>query len=159
MIGTLFNIIPTIDRLKAYENRVLRRMFGRKRDEETGGWRKLHEDEFRYLYAIINIKRPIKAMHTTGRLGEMRNAYTILAGCPEETGYGLYDRAIEVRCPAEAKDFSSSVYVQTGSGAHPHSPGLKRGRGVTLTTHPHLVLRSRMINSHITSSPKRLRGV
>jgi hypothetical protein len=36
-------------------------------------------------------------------------------------GYGLDDRAIEVRFPAEVKDFSSSLCVQTGSGAHPAS--------------------------------------
>jgi hypothetical protein len=36
-------------------------------------------------------------------------------------GYGLDDRAIEVRSPAGAKDFSSSLCVQTGSGAHPAS--------------------------------------
>jgi hypothetical protein len=35
--------------------------------------------------------------------------------------YGLDDRAIEVRSPAEAKNFSSSLSVQTGSGAHPAS--------------------------------------
>jgi hypothetical protein len=58
------------------------------------------------------------------------------------SGYELDDRAIEVRSPAEAKDFSSSLCVQPGSGAHPASctmgtggpfPGAKRGRGVTLT--------------------------
>jgi hypothetical protein len=37
------------------------------------------------------------------------------------SGYGLHDRAIEVRSPAEAKDFSSNFCVQTGSGAHPAS--------------------------------------
>jgi hypothetical protein len=37
------------------------------------------------------------------------------------SGYGLDDRAIEVRSPAEAKDFSSSLCVQTVSGAHPAS--------------------------------------
>jgi hypothetical protein len=36
-------------------------------------------------------------------------------------GYGLDDRAIEVRSPAEAKDFSCSLCVQTGTGAHPAS--------------------------------------
>jgi hypothetical protein len=65
--------------------------------------------------------------------------------------YGLDDRAIGVRSPAGAKDFSSSLCVQTGSGAHPAScpvgtggpfPGVKRGRGVMLTTHPYLVPRS-----------------
>jgi hypothetical protein len=58
--------------------------------------------------------------------------------------YGLDDRAIDVRSLAGAKDFSCSLCVQTGSGAHPDSctmgtvgpfPGAKRGRGVTLTTH------------------------
>jgi hypothetical protein len=61
------------------------------------------------------------------------------------SGYGLGGRAIEVRSQAEANGFSSSLCVQTGSGAHPAfctmgtavlSRGLKRGRGVTLTTHP-----------------------
>jgi hypothetical protein len=61
-------------------------------------------------------------------------------------GNRLDDRAIEVRSPAEAKGFTSSLSVQTGSGAHPdsctmgtggvHSPGLKHGQGVTVTTHP-----------------------
>jgi hypothetical protein len=37
------------------------------------------------------------------------------------SGYGLDDRAIDVRSPAEAKDFSSNLCVQTGSGAHPAS--------------------------------------
>jgi hypothetical protein len=59
--------------------------------------------------------------------------------------YGLDDRAIGVRSPAGAKDFSCSLCVQTGSEAHPVScpmgtgvlnPWVKRGRGVTLTTHP-----------------------
>jgi hypothetical protein len=61
------------------------------------------------------------------------------------SGYGLGDGAIGVRSPAEAKDFSSNLCVQTGSEAHPASCtmgtggpflGAKRGRGVTLTTHP-----------------------
>jgi hypothetical protein len=64
------------------------------------------------------------------------------------SGYGLGDRAIEVRSPTGAKDFSFSLCVPTGSGAHPAFclvgtggpfPGVKRGRGVTLTTHFHLV--------------------
>jgi hypothetical protein len=65
--------------------------------------------------------------------------------------YGLDDRAIGVRSPAGVKDFSSNLCVQTGSGAPPASctmgtgglsPGVKRGRALTLTTHPHLVPRS-----------------
>jgi hypothetical protein len=82
--------------------------------------------------------------------------------------YGLDDRAIEVRSPAGAKDFSFSLCVQTGSGAHPASctmgtgvlsPGVKRRRGVMLATHPHLVPRSRMSRSNTSSPPKRLHGV
>jgi hypothetical protein len=73
-----------------------------------------------------------------------------------------------VRSPTEAEDFSSSPCVQTGSGAHPaycpmgtagSFPGVKRGRGVTLTTHPHLVPRSRMSRSYTSSPPKRHHGV
>jgi hypothetical protein len=80
------------------------------------------------------------------------------------SGYGLDDRAIEVPSPAEAKDFSCSLCVQTGSGAHPSSftmgtggpfHGDKRGRSVTLTTHPHVVPRSRMSRSY-TSPPSAL---
>jgi hypothetical protein len=82
--------------------------------------------------------------------------------------YGLDDRAIGVRSPAGAKDFSSNFCVQTGSEVHPAPctmgtggpfPGAKRGRGVTLTTHPHLVPRSRMGRSYIFSPPKRHHGV
>jgi hypothetical protein len=78
--------------------------------------------------------------------------------------YGLDDRAIGVRSPAGARDLSSNLCVQTGSEAHPASctmgtggrfPGAKRGRGVTLTTHPHLKPRSRMNRSYTSSSPKR----
>jgi hypothetical protein len=38
-------------RLRVFENRVLRRIFEPKRDEETGGWRKLHTEEFHNLYS------------------------------------------------------------------------------------------------------------
>jgi hypothetical protein len=76
----------------------------------------------------------------------------------------LDDRAIGVRSPAGAKDFSSNLCVETGSGTHPASctmgtggtfPGVKSGRGVMLTTHPHLVPRSRMSRSYTSSPPKR----
>jgi hypothetical protein len=80
------------------------------------------------------------------------------------SGYGLDDRAIEVRFPAEVKDFSSSLCVQTGSGAHLASctmgtedpfPGAKAQPGRDY----HLVPRSRMSRSYIASPPKRLRVV
>jgi hypothetical protein len=80
--------------------------------------------------------------------------------------YGLDDRAIEVQSPT-GTGFSSSPCVQTGSVAQPPiqwvpgvlSPGVKRGRGVTLTTHPHLVPRLRMSRSYTSSPPINLHGV
>jgi len=48
-------------RLKVLENRVLRRIFGPKRDEVTGEWRKLHNEELNYLYCSHNIVRVIKS--------------------------------------------------------------------------------------------------
>jgi len=47
-------------RLRVFEDRVLRRIFGPKRDEVTGEWRKLHNDELDYLYCSPNIVRTIK---------------------------------------------------------------------------------------------------
>jgi hypothetical protein len=49
-------------RLRVFENRVLRRTFGPKRDEVTGDWRKLHNVEFHNLYSSPNIIRTIKSM-------------------------------------------------------------------------------------------------
>jgi hypothetical protein len=79
--------------------------------------------------------------------------------------YGLDDW---VRSLTEAQDFSSSPCIQTGSGAHPASypmdtgvlsPGVKRGRGMTLTTHTHLVPRLRMSRSYTSSPPMYLHGM
>jgi hypothetical protein len=44
-----------------FENRVLRRVFGPKRDEVKGEWRKLHNEEFRNLYSLPNIWRGLKS--------------------------------------------------------------------------------------------------
>jgi hypothetical protein len=84
------------------------------------------------------------------------------------SGYGLDDRAIEVRSPAGAKDFSSSLCVQTGSGAHqasctmgtggPFSGGKARS-GRDADRSPHLVPMSWMSRSYTSSPPKRLYGV
>jgi hypothetical protein len=48
-------------RLRAFENGVLRRIFGPKRDEETGGWRKLHNEELHNSYSSPSIIRIIKS--------------------------------------------------------------------------------------------------
>jgi hypothetical protein len=44
-----------------FENRVLRRIFGPRRDEVMGGWRKLHNEELRDLYSLPSIIRIIKS--------------------------------------------------------------------------------------------------
>jgi transcription termination factor 2 len=71
-----------------FENRVLRRIFGPKRDEVTGDWRKLRNEELHNLYSSPNIIRMIKSrrMRWAGhvaRMGETRNTYRILVGKPE----------------------------------------------------------------------------
>jgi len=48
-------------RLRVFENRVLRRVFGPKRDEVTDEWRKLHNEELRNLYSLPNIVRVVKS--------------------------------------------------------------------------------------------------
>jgi hypothetical protein len=72
-----------------FENRVFRRIFVPERDEVTGGWRKLHSEELHGLYSSPGIVRVIKArrMRWAGHLacmGEVRGAYNILVGWPEE---------------------------------------------------------------------------
>ena len=54
-------------RLRVFENRVLRRVFGPKRDEVTGEWRKLHNEELRDLYSLPNIVRVEKSRRMDGR--------------------------------------------------------------------------------------------
>jgi hypothetical protein len=70
-------------KLKVFENRVQRRIFGPKRDEVTGEWRKLHNEELRDLYSLPSIIRIIKSrrMRWAGhvaRMGEKRNGYRLL---------------------------------------------------------------------------------
>ena len=52
--------------MKVFENRVLRRIFGPKRDELTGEWRKLHNEELNNLYSSINIVWVIKSRRKMG---------------------------------------------------------------------------------------------
>jgi hypothetical protein len=71
-----------------FENRVLRRIFGPKRDKATGEWRRPHNEELDDLYSSPNIIRVIKSrrMRWAGhvaRMGEKRRTYRILVGRPE----------------------------------------------------------------------------
>jgi hypothetical protein len=75
-------------RQRVFENRVLRRIFGPKRDEVTGEWRKLQNEEFRDFYSSPSIIRIIKSRSMiwaghVARMGEKRNAYRLLVGKPE----------------------------------------------------------------------------
>jgi len=71
--------------LRVFENRVLRRIFGPKRDEVTGEWRKLHNEKLNVLYSSPNIVQVIKsrrmrwAEHVV-RMGERRGVYRVLVG-------------------------------------------------------------------------------
>jgi hypothetical protein len=69
-----------------FENRVLRRIFGPKRDEVMGDWRKLHNEELHRLYSSPNIARMIKSrrMRWAGHVARIEmNAYSGLVGKPE----------------------------------------------------------------------------
>jgi len=76
-------------RLRVFENRVLRKVFGPKRDEVTGEWGKLHNEELNDLYYLSNIVRVVKSrrMRWAGhvaRMGEDRVVHRLLVGKPEE---------------------------------------------------------------------------
>jgi hypothetical protein len=75
-------------KLRMFENRVLRRIFGPKREGVTGGWRKLHNEELHNLYSSPSIIRIIKSRRmwwagNVARMGEKRNVYKLLVGKPE----------------------------------------------------------------------------
>jgi hypothetical protein len=128
---------------------VLSRICRHKRKEVMGKWRNFHSENLHNLYSP-NVTR------------SRGSSVSIVSD------YRLDDWVIGVRSPAGAKDFSSNLCVQTGSEAHTASctmgiggpfPGTKCGRGVTLTTHPHLVPRSRMSRSYTSSPLKRHNGM
>jgi hypothetical protein len=75
-------------RLRVFENRVLRMIFGPTRDEVTGEWRKLHNEELRDVYSSPSIIKIItsRRMRWTGhvqRMGQKMNTYRLLVGKPE----------------------------------------------------------------------------
>jgi hypothetical protein len=74
-------------RLRVFENRVLRRIFGPKRDEVTGQWRKLHNEELHNFSSPDIIRQPkSRRMRWAGhvaRMGEERKVYKLLVGKPE----------------------------------------------------------------------------
>jgi hypothetical protein len=82
-------------RLRVFENKVLRRIFGPKRDQVTREWRRLHNKELYAVYSSPNIIRAIKSRRLrwaghVARMGERRGAYRALVGKPE--GRRLFGR-------------------------------------------------------------------
>ena len=75
-------------RLRVFENRVLRRVFGPKRDEVTGEWRKLHNEQLSDLYSLPNIVRVVKSRKLrwagyVARMGQGRGVHRVLVGKPD----------------------------------------------------------------------------
>ena len=76
-------------KLRVFENMVLSRIFGPRRDEVTGEWRRLHNEELNDLYCSPNIVRVIKSRRmgwagNVARMGEERGMYRVWVGKPEE---------------------------------------------------------------------------
>ena len=75
-------------KLRVFENMVLRRIFGPRRDEVTGEWRRLYNEDLNDLYCSPNIVRVIKSRRMrwawhVARMGEERGVYRVLLGKPE----------------------------------------------------------------------------
>jgi hypothetical protein len=75
-------------KLRLFENTMLRRIFGPRREEVTGEWRRLHNEELNDLYSSPKILRVIKSRRMgwaghVARMGEERGAYRFLVGKPE----------------------------------------------------------------------------
>jgi hypothetical protein len=111
--------------LRVFENRVLRRIFGPKRDEVTGGWRKLHNEKLHNLYSSPSVIRMIKSkrMRWARHVAWMNNIKTVL----RETGWdgmdwidlaqdrdqwrALVNTVTNVRVPQNAGKFLSSCTI------------------------------------------------
>ena len=76
-------------KLRVFENKVLRKIYGPKRDEITGEWRRLHNEELQGLYVSPDIIRIMKSQRLrwaghVARMGEKQRLYSIVVGKPEE---------------------------------------------------------------------------
>ena len=87
--GTWSLTLREVRRLRVLEKRVLRKIFGPKRDEVTGECRKLRNEELSYLYSSpiivgVIISRRMRWAGHVARMGERRDIYWVLVGRPEE---------------------------------------------------------------------------
>ena len=100
-------------RLRVFENTLLRRVYGPKRDEITKEWRKLHNEELSELYSLPNIVRVVKSrrMRWAGhvaRMGEGRGVYRVLVGKPQ--GKRPFGR------PRRRWENNTRIKISSGSG-------------------------------------------
>jgi len=114
-------------KLRMFENRVLRKMFGSKKDKVTGEWRKLHNEELNNLYSSPNIIRVIKSgsMRWEGlvdRMGESRSLYRILVGTYERKKplgrpmhRGEYKVIINLQ-EVDGEAWTRLMWLRTGTG-------------------------------------------
>jgi hypothetical protein len=126
-------------------------------------------DDFWTSFKYVVVKMLINLPYSNALGHEIRTVFRFMkwATVAQSVQCLPTDSTTGVRSPTEAEDFSSSLCVRTGSGAHPASratgtgyfSGGKGGRGVMLTTHSYLVSRLRRSRSYTSSRPKRLRGV
>ena len=102
-------------RLRVFENRVSRKVFGPKRDKVTGEWRKLRNEELNDLYSLPNIVRVVKSrrMRWAGhvaRMGEDRGVHRVLVGKPE--------RKSPLRRPRRRWEDNIKMDLQEAGGGH-----------------------------------------
>jgi hypothetical protein len=71
-------VLRRILRLRVFENRVLRGIFVPKRDEVTGEWRKLHNEELRDLYSLPSIIRKSRRVRLAGHVARMGRRGTLI---------------------------------------------------------------------------------
>ena len=112
-------------RLKVFENKVLRRRFGPKRDEVTGVWRELHNEELNDLYSSPNIFRVIKSRmgwaHHVARMGDIIGAYRVLEGNLRERDHLEYLGVWEDNIKMDLQEvvwgaWTGSIWLKTVTG-------------------------------------------
>jgi hypothetical protein len=110
--------------LRAFENMVLRRIFGPKRDNVTGEWRRLHNKEIYALYSSPNIISVIKLRNifrACSTYGERRGAYRVLVGKPDgRRPLGRLKRGWEDTSKMELRSgmgaWTGLIWLRTGTG-------------------------------------------
>jgi hypothetical protein len=102
---------------RIFENRVLRRKFGPKRDEVTEEWRKLHNEELNDLYSSPLIKSRMRWVGHVARMGERKGGYRVLVGKVEGRNH-LGEAGVDLRIILRRIFRNWDVGVWTGSSWH-----------------------------------------